>query len=231
MANTSIYAAFERMWAHVVNALSAKSDTDHTHDDMAIIDLEDNEEIVTTETYLQEQVNTLNQKFSNEENTSITTIDEFKEYLIDRVDGSCFGIYCVSNCDVVFGVIDVIIGTITAYNGNFLFDATSHWSGARWTGRFTSYDDTFEIKQVFTEERIKGFITEVTLTDGVGHLTYSENGLDGSGFAVVFSNNNKHYIDATNIDKYGCDITVRECDQSLVTVSSVWVTGIVVRIW
>jgi len=32
MANTSILAAFERMWQHVVTALSNKSDTNHSHD-------------------------------------------------------------------------------------------------------------------------------------------------------------------------------------------------------
>lgn len=31
MANTSIYAAFERFWQHVVAALSAKADTQHSH--------------------------------------------------------------------------------------------------------------------------------------------------------------------------------------------------------
>ena len=33
MANTSILAAFERMWQHTVALLSNKSDTDHIHDD------------------------------------------------------------------------------------------------------------------------------------------------------------------------------------------------------
>lgn len=33
MANTSIYAAFERMWQHVVTRLSDKSDINHTHDE------------------------------------------------------------------------------------------------------------------------------------------------------------------------------------------------------
>ena len=32
MANTSILAAFERMWQHVVNALGNKADSDHVHD-------------------------------------------------------------------------------------------------------------------------------------------------------------------------------------------------------
>jgi len=31
MANTSILAAFERMWQHITSALSNKSDVDHTH--------------------------------------------------------------------------------------------------------------------------------------------------------------------------------------------------------
>lgn len=34
MANTSIYAAFERMWQHVVAALGNKSDVNHNHDDV-----------------------------------------------------------------------------------------------------------------------------------------------------------------------------------------------------
>lgn len=33
MANTSIRAAFERMWQHITLALSGKSDVDHTHSD------------------------------------------------------------------------------------------------------------------------------------------------------------------------------------------------------
>lgn len=33
MANTSILAAFERMWQHVANALSGKSDISHNHDE------------------------------------------------------------------------------------------------------------------------------------------------------------------------------------------------------
>lgn len=31
MANTSIRAAFERMWQHITLALSNKADKDHTH--------------------------------------------------------------------------------------------------------------------------------------------------------------------------------------------------------
>ena len=34
MANTSILAAFERMWSYVVIALNGKSDVSHNHDDM-----------------------------------------------------------------------------------------------------------------------------------------------------------------------------------------------------
>ena len=34
MANTSILAAFERMWFHVVTKLGGKSDIDHIHDEM-----------------------------------------------------------------------------------------------------------------------------------------------------------------------------------------------------
>ena len=33
MANTSLYAAFERFWQHVVTRLSDKSDINHTHDE------------------------------------------------------------------------------------------------------------------------------------------------------------------------------------------------------
>jgi len=38
MANTSIQAAFERFWAHVVNALSGKSDISHTHSNATVSD-------------------------------------------------------------------------------------------------------------------------------------------------------------------------------------------------
>lgn len=34
MTNTSILAAFERMWQHVIAIVGNKSDLDHTHDDM-----------------------------------------------------------------------------------------------------------------------------------------------------------------------------------------------------
>ena len=33
MANTSILAAFERMWSYITVALNNKSDTTHLHDD------------------------------------------------------------------------------------------------------------------------------------------------------------------------------------------------------
>ena len=49
MANTSILAAFERMWQHVANALSAKSDTGHKHDISDVEDLQstlDNKTVV-----------------------------------------------------------------------------------------------------------------------------------------------------------------------------------------
>ena len=34
MANSSIYAAFERMWQHVIAALGNKANLDHAHDDI-----------------------------------------------------------------------------------------------------------------------------------------------------------------------------------------------------
>lgn len=40
MANTSILAAFERMWQHVVAALGNKSDINHSHDDMYCTEIE-----------------------------------------------------------------------------------------------------------------------------------------------------------------------------------------------
>lgn len=33
MANTSIYAAFERMWQHIVSTMNNKSEINHLHDD------------------------------------------------------------------------------------------------------------------------------------------------------------------------------------------------------
>ena len=33
MANSSIYAAFDRMWQHVVSKVGTKADIDHTHDE------------------------------------------------------------------------------------------------------------------------------------------------------------------------------------------------------
>ena len=34
MANTSILAAFERMWQHVITLVSNKSDSNHNHNDI-----------------------------------------------------------------------------------------------------------------------------------------------------------------------------------------------------
>ena len=40
MANTSIFAAFERMWQHVVAALGGKADINHNHDDKYYTEVE-----------------------------------------------------------------------------------------------------------------------------------------------------------------------------------------------
>ena len=45
MANTSILAAFERMWQHVVVALGSKSDLDHDHNDVYYTQLEIDENL------------------------------------------------------------------------------------------------------------------------------------------------------------------------------------------
>ncbi len=34
MANSSLYAAFERMWQHMVAVFNTKADVDHNHDDV-----------------------------------------------------------------------------------------------------------------------------------------------------------------------------------------------------
>lgn len=54
MANTSILAAFERMWQHVVAAISGKSDINHTHDDMYY-----------TEAEMDSKLDTVNASISN----------------------------------------------------------------------------------------------------------------------------------------------------------------------
>lgn len=40
MANPSIYAAFERMWQHVIAAIGSKANLDHNHDDEYYTELE-----------------------------------------------------------------------------------------------------------------------------------------------------------------------------------------------
>jgi hypothetical protein len=42
MANTSILAAFDRMWQHVVSALNKKSDISHNHNDLYYTEAETN---------------------------------------------------------------------------------------------------------------------------------------------------------------------------------------------
>lgn len=54
MANTSILAAFERMWQHVVAVVGSKSDLDHTHDDRYY-----------TETEVDTKLDTVNTSISN----------------------------------------------------------------------------------------------------------------------------------------------------------------------
>ena len=45
MANTSIFAAFERFWQHVVVKLGDKANLDHTHDDLYYTEAEVDEKI------------------------------------------------------------------------------------------------------------------------------------------------------------------------------------------
>ena len=60
MANTSILAAFERMWQHVVAVVGNKSDLDHTHDD-----------IYYTEVEVDTKLDTINTSISNIANGSV----------------------------------------------------------------------------------------------------------------------------------------------------------------
>ena len=69
MANPSIYAAFERMWQHVVAVVGNKSDIGHTHDDKYYTEEEiDNKGYLTehqsldgfaTETYVDDAIATI----------------------------------------------------------------------------------------------------------------------------------------------------------------------------
>ncbi len=66
MANTSILVAFERMWQHVVSALSGKSDISHSHDDMYY-----------TESEIDNKVSAINTSITNTTNTKLA---EAKKY-------------------------------------------------------------------------------------------------------------------------------------------------------
>lgn len=61
MVNTSLLAAFERMWQHVVAIVGSKSDLDHTHDD-----------IYYTETEIDNKLDTVNASISNLTSGSVT---------------------------------------------------------------------------------------------------------------------------------------------------------------
>lgn len=61
MANSSILVAFERMWQHVVTALSKKSDISHNHND-----------VYYTETEIDGKINDINTSISGKANSSHT---------------------------------------------------------------------------------------------------------------------------------------------------------------
>ena len=83
MANTSIYAAFERLWQHVVAKLGDKANTDHTHDD-----------VYYTETEIDTKISEVNASISDVTNTCETKadaqakLDEAKEYADTKLDAS-----------------------------------------------------------------------------------------------------------------------------------------------
>lgn len=83
----------------------------------------------------------------------------------------------------------------------------------------------------YNKNRIAPFVVEVQLTNGEGHMTYSADGLDGGGWAVIFTNDSPCYYWAKNTTKYGCDIVIHNQDGSLFPDPSVWVTGIALTIW
>ena len=89
----------------------------------------------------------LHEKFINEEIKNVASINEFKEFLLSRVVGDSYCIYAASGCSAVFGVNDLIMGSAIMHNGNCVFDGISHWNSRRWYGHFTSYDDTWGIKE------------------------------------------------------------------------------------
>ena len=51
MANSSIYAAFERMWQHVTTAVNKKADANHSHNELYYTETEINTKLDETKTY------------------------------------------------------------------------------------------------------------------------------------------------------------------------------------
>ena len=73
MSNTSILAAFERMWQHVVNALGNKSDEGHVHDDRYYTETEVDSKISNVNTSITNIVNGTTTVKKAESATTATT--------------------------------------------------------------------------------------------------------------------------------------------------------------
>ena len=59
MANQSIYAAFERMWQHILAVVGQKANVNHTHEDLYYTQTEVDTKIDGIEESLQEVVNNI----------------------------------------------------------------------------------------------------------------------------------------------------------------------------
>lgn len=77
MANTSIFAAFERMWQHVVALAGGKADSGHTHDDMYYTEAEIDDMLqdVASESVINSKV--------NEHNTSALAHNDIRTLISD----------------------------------------------------------------------------------------------------------------------------------------------------
>lgn len=82
MANPSIYAAFERLWQHVVALVGGKANAEHTHDDMYYTEVEIN-------TMLQEKADSIHthENDYDAKGSAGTALDNAKSYTDEKTNG------------------------------------------------------------------------------------------------------------------------------------------------
>ena len=84
MANTSIYAAFERMWQHIIALVGGKADVIHNHDDLYYTETEVNTKLEETSTSIVNMINDLSSEVAYIDATDNENVEEIEGELISN---------------------------------------------------------------------------------------------------------------------------------------------------